>query len=255
MEDKKKINTVQEFYENYEKEHGRPNLLFLFIFVIVIAFLGSKMAGFFEEYEFIDFYNFFKDFSEDNKSLIYFLIFFFAMGESTIILASLPGTMAVLIFSSLVAAGVLSFWLVFVLVFIGAIVGDNIGYFLGRKLGKEFLVDKAAIFDPLAYKTTVVFMKKHGPKSVALARFANITKEFLPFIAGTVKMNRLKFQIYNLLGALAWAAVLISLGVLFYNNLEFINDNLGKIFTFLTFVYLFIFFLFYRKNKEKILNS
>jgi membrane-associated protein len=45
------------------------------------------------------------------------------------------------------------------------------------------------------YKLAVNFIEKHGGKSVLIARFISGIKEFVPFIAGILKMPLKKFMI------------------------------------------------------------
>lgn len=56
--------------------------------------------------------------------------------------------------------------------------------------------------------------------------FHNITRAFVPFIAGSMKMDKRKFALYNLIGSLLWAVVVIVVGVMFGHYYEVILKKL-----------------------------
>jgi membrane-associated protein len=53
-------------------------------------------------------------------------------------------------------------------------------------------------------------------------------RTFAPFVAGVAEMNRTKFTIYNVVGALIWVVGLTGAGYLF-GNLPWVQANLSKI--------------------------
>ena len=56
--------------------------------------------------------------------------------------------------------------------------------------------------------------------------FHNITRAFVPFIAGSMKMDKKQFALYNFIGSLLWAVVIIVIGVMFGHYYELILKNL-----------------------------
>jgi membrane protein DedA with SNARE-associated domain len=56
--------------------------------------------------------------------------------------------------------------------------------------------------------------------------FHNITRAFVPFIAGSMKMDKRKFALYNFIGSLLWAVVVIVVGVMFGHYYEVILKKL-----------------------------
>ncbi len=153
--------------------------------------------------------------AESFGALLYFLAFFLAASEATIGLSMLlPGSLTVMMIGATASLGYIKIYYVIPLAILGAVIGDNIGYFLGRRYG-VVLVDKLKFIDKKSIKAAEDFIKKHGAKSVMLGRFVPFVKETIPFVAGTLKMNRKKFMLYNFLGAIGWSAMWPGMGYLF----------------------------------------
>jgi len=64
---------------------------------------------------------------------------------------------------------------------------------------------------------------------VIFGKFHNLFRAFVPFIAGSSKMNNKMFTVFNIIGSVLRAVVMVSLGVFFVENAEKILDNIGKI--------------------------
>ncbi len=147
--------------------------------------------------------------------LIYMAAFFFAASESTIGLSMLvPGSLTLMLIGALSALGKFKIYIILPIAIVGAIVGDNISYLLGKKFGWK-IVSKVKFIDKKMLKEAEKFIHKHGPKSVVLGRFVPFVKETIPFIAGTLKMDRKKFMLYNALGAFGWAFMWPGTGYMF----------------------------------------
>ncbi len=153
--------------------------------------------------------------AESFGALLYFLSFFLAASEATIGLSMLlPGSLTVMLIGATASLGYIKIYYVIPLAILGAVIGDNIGYFLGRRYGVP-LLDKVKFIDKKAVKAAEDFIKKHGAKSVMLGRFVPFIKETIPFVAGTLNMDRRKFIVYNFLGAVGWSAMWPGMGYLF----------------------------------------
>lgn len=75
---------------------------------------------------------------------------------------------------------------------------------------------------------TQVFFEKHGGKTITMCRFVPLVRTFAPFVAGVSEMHLLKFQIYNVVGAIVWVVGLV-LGGYFFGNIPIIRDHLNTI--------------------------
>jgi undecaprenyl-diphosphatase len=88
-----------------------------------------------------------------------------------------------------------------------------------------------------------------------IARFISGIKEFVPFIAGILKMPLKKFMIWNFLGAIGWAVFWISIGFVggsFVKETEAVVKTVGMFF--LAF-FLISAFVYYQRNKHLLLEN
>ena len=59
-----------------------------------------------------------------------------------------------------------------------------------------------------------------------MSRFVPIVRTFIPFVAGVATMPVAMFQLYNVIGAVAWVGLLVLAGYLF-GNLAWVKANFG----------------------------
>ncbi len=96
---------------------------------------------------------------------------------------------------------------------VAAIIGNEIGYWFGIKAGPalykredSFLFKKKYLFQ--AHD----FFEQHGALAVIMARFLPIVRTFTPIVAGIVKMDKKRFLVDNIIGAVLWSFSLIFAG-------------------------------------------
>lgn len=153
--------------------------------------------------------------------LILFIIFaetglfvgFFLPGDSLLFVS---GIYAVEIINESIGSTGSDFWDTTILataVSIAAIIGNEVGYWFGLKAGpalykKEdtFLFKKKYLFQ--AHD----FFEDHGALAVIMARFLPVVRTFTPIVAGIVKMDKTRFLIDNIIGAILWSFSLIFAG-------------------------------------------
>ena len=126
----------------------------------------------------------------------------------------LPGGDTLLLASGVLAAqGHLPLgWLIVVIV-VGASLGDNVGYTIGKKAGpRVFKQEEGVLFRRDYAERAADFYRKHGGKTVIIARFIAYVRTFVPLVAGIAHMPRLKFIFYNVFGALFWTLAVVLAG-------------------------------------------
>jgi membrane-associated protein len=121
----------------------------------------------------------------------------------------LPGDSLLVTAGFLASQGKLNIVILIIGCFICAVLGDNVGYFTGYKFGRK-LFRKDNYQKHL--EKTQSFYKKHGKKTIVLARFVPIVRTFAPIIAGVGEMNYRTFMFYNLIGGFAWTFGITLLG-------------------------------------------
>jgi membrane protein DedA with SNARE-associated domain len=137
------------------------------------------------------------------------LLFLVVAGESAGI--PLPGETA-LVAASILATPEHHHYNIAVVIAVAAaaaIIGDNIGYWIGRTGGRRFLER----WGPVArYADRVLppgerFFRKHGGKTVFIARFVAVLRVTAAWLAGISHMRWWRFFLWNATGGIAWACL------------------------------------------------
>ncbi|MDK4724970.1 bifunctional DedA family/phosphatase PAP2 family protein [Rhizobium phaseoli] len=136
----------------------------------------------------------------------YAVVFLFAMSESLPgIGVVVPGTAIILGVSALVPSGVVKLWPMLGATISGAIVGDGLSFWLGHRYQRRLLAIWPMSRYPDIAEKGEAFFRRHGDKSVFLARFIPGVRAVVPLFAGIVGMPVWRFYLANTLSALAWA--------------------------------------------------
>jgi len=187
----------------------------------------------------------------------YWLAFFAALLETTVGIGPfLPGSTIILILGALSARGYLDLGDLIWFAVMGAIIGDNINYSLGKRYGSEWLQKGIWLIKPQHFEKIRRFMDAHGAKSVFLGRFIPSGKEVIPFIAGSVKMNKRTFMFWNVLGAIGWGFQWVLVGYIFAQSLNIAElwlSRAGLFFALLLIlcgIFFFLKWLIIRKGKS-----
>lgn len=164
---------------------------------------------------------------------IYTLLGGIVFAETGLIIFSfLPGDTLLFAAGSYAASGKLNIWLLTLIIIVMACIGNTINLLIAKWIYKQYgdtiFNGRLKWLDEDALKKTQDFYKKHGGKTLVLARFIPVLRTFAPFVAGLSKMSWLQFQLYNIMGAILWGASLLWLGYSF-GNIPFIKNNLNII--------------------------
>jgi membrane-associated protein len=149
------------------------------------------------------------------------LIGFFLPGDSMLFTAGL-----------LVATGAIRFnlWLLVLFIVVAAILGNQVGYLIGQKLGPSlFSRPDSRFFKQENVRKAHEFFERHGGQALVLARFVPIIRTFVPVIVGVAGMEKRKFFLYNVLGAIPWGAGVTLLGA-WLGQYEWVGKNIDLIF-------------------------
>lgn len=150
-------------------------------------------------------------------------------------------------------------WLITVAT-IGVYIGHQIGYWLGERYGIRLIEEygPSVGFGKIEARFLEEQIKKRGGIFMIFGTFHNITRAFVPFIAGSMKMDKKLFALYNFIGSILWASVIIVAAVMFGHYYEIILRKLPWIlggFMVLLIGYIVLFkkkeFLRYLEEKEK----
>jgi len=141
-------------------------------------------------------------------------IFLIIFSESGLFFGVLfPGDSLLLAAGFLAGQDLISIYWLIPLVIVAAIAGDNVGYYIGRRLGpRVFKRDDGLLFRKEYLEKTSRFYKKHGGKTIIIARFIAVVRTFAPVIAGVAGMSWRRFAFFNVIGAILWGAGLPLIG-------------------------------------------
>ncbi|WP_294958015.1 bifunctional DedA family/phosphatase PAP2 family protein [Sulfurovum sp.] len=193
-------------------------------------------------------------FIEHFKHYVVWIAFFAAFGETLIGLGFLlPGSTFLLLLGVLAGQGYFDIGILLLFAVTGAYIGDITNYYIGKHYGSS-LLDKTWIpFSGEQLRRAQQFLNTHGAKSVFLARFLPALKESVPFLAGSLKMQRSKFLFWDFFGAIGWSLEFIGVGYLFSASLSLAQIWMSRTLTVLV-ILIFLFVLLYLL-KQFIVNN
>ena len=210
-----------------------------------------------------------KDFIEWIKTIIeglwywnYLIIFITSLIESFPVLGVVvPGQNILLIvwwfFSEISRENL---YYVILIASIWAIISNYIWYFLWIYYWEKFFKKYGLWF--WIWQTEVKYLKKWVKKwwawGIILWKFHNLTRAFVPFIAGSMRMHHKSFFIYNIIGSTVRATTIVILWVVFAEYYEAVIDYFWYIMMWimlLTWIYIYKFkkteFLQYMREKNE----
>jgi membrane protein DedA with SNARE-associated domain len=105
-----------------------------------------------------------------------------------------------------------------------AVLGDCCGFLVGRTSGQRLFERLATKFHFIRhrYDRLQTFFKMHGSKAVFMARFIAGARFLAGPMAGAAGMKFWQFLGWNVLGALVWCSLVITVGYLVGDELEWV---------------------------------
>jgi membrane-associated protein len=156
-----------------------------------------------------------------------FLIIFVETG--LVVMPFLPGDSLLFVVGALCGAGLMSYPVAVSVLLVAAILGDQFNYSIGRYFGpKVFKWENSRLFNKAAFDRTHNFYERYGGITIILARFMPFLRTFAPFVAGVAAMSRVKFTLFNVVGALLWVLGICTAGY-FLGSIPWVKVNLDKI--------------------------
>jgi membrane-associated protein len=144
----------------------------------------------------------------------------------------LPGDSILFTAGFLVHAGILNFdiHVLVILLFVAAVLGDSVGYLFGKRVGRKiFNRPNSRLFKQENIQHAEAFYKKHGSKTIVIARFIPVVRTFAPIVAGVGSMKYKTFLTFNIIGALLWAVGITYAGYFIGAGLESLGVHVDTI--------------------------
>jgi membrane protein DedA with SNARE-associated domain len=139
----------------------------------------------------------------------------------------LPGETALIAAGVFASRGRLNIVEVIAVAAVAAIVGDNIGYWLGRTGGRK-LIERSKYLSRWSEGTlpwAEGFFKRHGAKTIFIARFFSVLRVTAAWLAGISRMHWVTFLAWNAAGGICWAVLV---GLLAYYLGHAATDALSR---------------------------
>ena len=156
----------------------------------------------------------------------YIILFLIVFAETGLVFVPfLPGDSLLFAAGAFAALGSFNIYGLLFLLLIAAVAGDTVNYWIGHFFGQKIIDNPHIPFiNQKHIDETQEFYKKHGGKTIFLARFVPIVRTFAPFVAGVGKMDYKKFLEYNMTGGFVWVFGFTLLGF-FFGNIPFVKEN------------------------------
>jgi membrane-associated protein len=171
-----------------------------------------------------------RDFVQAYGPWVYVLLFLIVFVETgLVVMPFLPGDSLLFVTGALCGLGLLNLPLVIILLLVAAITGDQVNYSIGRHVGPQvFQWEKSRFFNKDAFNAAHAFYERHGGMTIILARCLPFVRTFAPFVAGVAQMQRSRFILFNVVGALIWVVGLVLAGY-WFGNIPVVQKNLEKV--------------------------
>ncbi len=156
-----------------------------------------------------------------------FYHFFGIFGLSLILFAEtglfgffLPGDSLLITLGLIASKGQVDLWALIPALTLATMAGDYFSYFLGLKFRPfvEKNMTKFYLEEEHLIKARE-FYDRHGGKTILFCKFIAFVRTFAPFIAGTTRMNFLRFALFEVLGAILWVPGIVLVSYFFGKTL------------------------------------
>ncbi|MFN8354328.1 MAG: VTT domain-containing protein [Spirosomataceae bacterium] len=130
----------------------------------------------------------------------------------------LPGDYLLFLTGVFGGTGVLAYplWVLLACLFGAAVLGSLTGYLFGRFFGQRLENRPDSRFFKKQYlETTRSYFAKYGSKTLIISRFLPVVRTFAPILAGLIRMSRVQFLTFNIIGGALWVLTLVSGGYYF----------------------------------------
>ena len=119
---------------------------------------------------------------------------------------------------------------------VAAFLGNVVGYEIGRADGAPVRRHDGRIIKKAYIDRTVDFFEKHGSSALVIGRFVPFVRTYVTLVAGVSEMDRVKFWLWSLVGAVLWVTVLVSAGYFLGSAFPSLGQNIDYVILGLLFV-------------------
>lgn len=156
---------------------------------------------------------------------IYVSLFFFSFIEN--IFPPSPSDVVIIVAGTLISTNVISFFPTLLVTTIGSVLGFMTLFFLGTQVDKK-IIEKGRFkfLSRQALEKAETWFSKYGYWIILGNRFLSGTRAVISFFAGLSELDYKKTFLYALTSSVIWNLLIISLGVMFGNNVALVDAHL-----------------------------
>ena len=187
---------------------------------------------------------------------IYVSLFFFSFIEN--IFPPSPSDVVIIVAGTLVSTDIIQFIPTLLVTSVGSVMGFMSLFFIGTQVDKKILEKgKFKFLSTEALQKAEKWFSKYGYWIILGNRFLSGTRAVISFFAGLSELNFKKTFLFALISSSVWNLLIISLGVLFGNNVAIVDQylktysNIVLIVTIVIIVLLTVRY-FLQKRKQKV---
>jgi membrane protein DedA with SNARE-associated domain/membrane-associated phospholipid phosphatase len=159
-----------------------------------------------------------------------FVIFLIAFGDALVIVGvAIPAVPLLFAVGTLVGLGHVDGWYALLCASLGALVGDGISFWVGHRFGPQLRQRWPFYKHPQWLERGEVTFRRHGMKSLVIARYVGAIRPFVPAIAGMLKMPLRQYAPASFVAAIIWSATFLAPGWLFGTSLELVAAVAGRL--------------------------
>lgn len=111
-----------------------------------------------------------------------------------------------------VATPAIELLLALVLLTVAAVLGNVAGYEIGRAIGPPLTRRDGRILKRKYFDQTEAFFDRHGNMALVIGRFVPFVRTFITVVAGVTRMDRRRFWVWSIIGAVLWTVSIMLLG-------------------------------------------
>jgi membrane-associated protein len=111
---------------------------------------------------------------------------------------------------------------------LAAIAGNVLGYEIGRAIGPPLYERDGKIIKKKYFDKTSEFFDRHGNKALVIGRFVPFVRTYITVVAGVTRMERRRFFLWSLVGAVLWVLSITLLGYFLGRSFPSLGENIDK---------------------------
>ena len=158
------------------------------------------------------------------------VIFLIAFGDALVILGvAIPAVPLLFAVGTLVGLGHVDGAYALACATLGAFAGDGISYWVGHRYGPQLRQRWPFSKHPEWLARGETTFRRHGMKSIVMARYIGAIRPFVPAIAGMLRMKLRQYVPASGFAALVWSATFLAPGWLFGTSLDLVSAVAGPL--------------------------